>query len=136
VGPAFDVCFSLVFVKDAVRAALLAAEREVAPGSVYFVSDGAAHTGEELSRVVAALVGRKAAGLKVPRWTVRAAAAVNDVLSPGGSILSRDKARELAHPWWVCSPAKAQAELGFAAEYDLVHGLGETFEWYRREGWL
>ncbi|MEO0085664.1 MAG: NAD-dependent epimerase/dehydratase family protein [candidate division WOR-3 bacterium] len=127
---------SLVYVADATRAALLAAEAEVASASVYFVSDGSCHTCDELCRAAERVLDRKVRRVKVPRWLVRLAGRLNEWLSREGSMLNSDKARELACPYWVCSPGRAKVELGFEPEFELERGLRLTLDWYRQEGWL
>jgi nucleoside-diphosphate-sugar epimerase len=127
---------SLVYVKDAVRAAALAVERATGSGAVYFVSDGECHDFDTLARTAARLMGRRTVAVRLPRWALRVAAAGSEWLSREGSILNRDKARELVHDCWVCDPARAGAELGFVAEYSLEQGLTETIRWYEEHGWL
>ncbi|HDQ99613.1 MAG TPA: NAD-dependent epimerase/dehydratase family protein [candidate division WOR-3 bacterium] len=127
---------SLVYVKDAVRAAVLAAERGSGSGRVYFVSDGECHDFDALARTAARLMGRRTVRVRPPRWALRPAAAAAQWLSREGSILNRDKARELAHDCWVCDPARARAELGFVPGYSLEQGLSETVRWYEENGWL
>lgn len=136
VRPDFGGTFSVVYVKDAVRAAVMAAESDVASGSVFFVSDGQTHGYDEMGKLAAQLLGRSTVRVKVPEWALQAAAAVSEWLNREGSILNRDKARELAQECWVCSPEKARQEFGFAPEYDLERGMKETVQWYRKQGWL
>jgi len=128
--------FSLVFVSDAVRAAVLAAGVRSPSAAVYFVSDGGCYTNDELCRTAERVLGRRVRCVRVPRWLTRLAGTVNDWLSREGSMLNSDKARELEHQCWVCSNERAKAELGFEPEFELERGLRLTFDWYRREGWL
>lgn len=127
--------FSVVYVKDAARAAVLAAQSDVAAGSVYLVSDGAERTAAQFAELGERVLGHRVVRVKVPGWFVFAVATVTEWLHPGGSYVNRDKARELVHDCWVCSPDKARAELGFAAEYTLERGLTETLEWCKEKGW-
>jgi nucleoside-diphosphate-sugar epimerase len=52
------------------------------------------------------------------------------------SIFSRDKARELLAPGWLCETEAARRDLGFEAAIPLERGLAETAVWYREHGWL
>jgi len=61
---------------------------------------------------------------------------VSEWFNREGSILNRDKARELSQGCWVCSPQKARDELGFEPEYDLERGMSETIRWYQERSWL
>jgi nucleoside-diphosphate-sugar epimerase len=134
--PVFGGTFSTVHVQDAARAALLAAERTVPSGSVYFISDGNCYTYDHVAEVVDRSLGIRPVRLKMPAWLVRAAGWVSESLSRDGSIFNRDKARELSQPCWVCAPDKARAELGYQPEYNLERGMGETIKWYQEQGWL
>jgi nucleoside-diphosphate-sugar epimerase len=50
--------------------------------------------------------------------------------------LTLDKARgSLASGWW-CDDAKARADLGWSAEFDLERGLEDTIRWLRDHGHL
>lgn len=127
--------FSVVYVKDAARAALLAAQRDVEAGSVYLVSDGAERTAAQFAELGERVLGHRVVRIKVPGWFVFTVATVTQWLNPGGSYVNRDKARELVHDCWVCCPDKARAELGFEPEYTLERGLTETLEWCKEKGW-
>jgi nucleoside-diphosphate-sugar epimerase len=136
VMPLFGGSFSLIYVADAVRAALLAAERTVESGSVYFVSDGNCYTVSDVAAVAEQLLGKRAWKVRLPSWLLCGAAAVSEWLNREGTIFNRDKARELVQSCWVCSLERARAELGFEPEYDLERGLAMTLDWYRESGWL
>lgn len=128
--------FSAIFVADAVKAALLAAERDVESGSIYHVSDGRSHTWEELAGIAEQLSGRRLIKVRVPSWFLLAVAGLSELFGSGDSIFNSDKARELMQTCWACSIDRARAELGFEPEFDLVAGLAVTLDWYRRAGWL
>lgn len=136
VRPVLPGTFSAVHVSDAVRAALLAATGDVPSGSVYFISDGGCHDHRELGRLVGELLGRRGIGVPVPKWALRAGARVSEWFRREGAIFNRDKARELVQESWVCSPARAESELGFRPEYDLERGMRMTIDWYRERNWL
>ncbi|MFO7638073.1 MAG: NAD-dependent epimerase/dehydratase family protein [bacterium] len=127
---------SLIYVKDAVRAAVLAAERAREPGVVYYLSDGESHEFEEVARLAARLMGRRTVRVRLPGWVLSAAAGVSEWLSREGSIINRDKARELAQDCWLCDPGRARRELGFVPEYPLERGMVETIRWYEEHEWL
>jgi len=134
--PDFGGTVSMLYVKDAVRAALLVAGSDVPSGSVYFVSDGCSHSYDEMGRAAAEFLGRRPVRLKIPRRALRAAARVSEWFSREGSILNRDKATELTQGCWVCSHAKAGKEFGYEPEYSFRDGIGETVRWYQERGWL
>lgn len=132
----FGRCVSLIYVKDAVRAAVLAAERAPTAGAMYYLSDRECHRVEELTRKAARIMDRRTVRVRLPGWTLRAAAGVGEWLNREGSIINRDKARELTRDYWVCDSELARTELGFVPEYPLEIGLKETIRWYEEHQWL
>lgn len=135
-APVFGRTFSAVHVADAVKAALLAVEADVASGSVYYVSDGRCYCQDEMLEIAERQLGRRALRIRIPAWALRFAGRVSEWLSCEGSIFNRDKARELVQECWVCGADKARAELGFEPQYGLEAGLAETVEWYKERKWL
>ena len=134
--PVFGKAFSAVYVKDAARAAVLAAEKDVPPASVYYISDGKCYFYKDVAELFAGLLGRKPLAVTLPSWLVCAAGWLSEVLSPDGSVFNLDKAKELTQQCWVCRPDKAGRELGFAPAYDLQSGMTETVKWYQEQSWL
>jgi nucleoside-diphosphate-sugar epimerase len=134
--PVLGKAFSAVYVKDAVRAAVLAAEKDVPSASVYYISDGNCYNYEGVADLFENLLGKRPLAVTVPSWLVRAAGWLSETLSSGGSVFNADKAKELTQPCWVCRPERAGRELGFAPAYDLQSGMTETVKWYQEQSWL
>ncbi|MEO0077954.1 MAG: NAD(P)-dependent oxidoreductase [candidate division WOR-3 bacterium] len=134
--PVFGGTFSTIYVGDAVRAAVLAAERNVPSGAVYYVTDGQCYTFNDMAGVLASVFGRRPILVRLPRWFVHAAAWLSEKTARNGSIFNPDKARELTQQCWVASSDKARTELGFVPEYDLKTGMCKTIQWYEEMNWL
>lgn len=134
--PVLNGVFSVIHVEDAVGAAVLAAGSDVESGSMFYVSDGCSHTYDELTGIAARALGRRTMRVRVPRGALAAAGRLSEWLSRDGSILSRDKAKEMAQDCWVCSSARARLEFGFVPRYTLERGLTETVAWYIERKWL
>jgi len=106
----------------------------------YSIAGDEQPTFAELGRLVGEAVGRRR--IRVIRfpsplvWPIVSCAELTARLRGRAPLVSRDKAREALAGDWTCSPAKAIAELGFAARARLAEYLRETAAWYRREGWL
>jgi hypothetical protein len=47
-----------------------------------------------------------------------------------------DKARELLAGDWLCDPGPMRRDLALPQPSRLEDGLRNTWEWYRKEGWL
>ena len=131
---------SLVFSRDAVRAALLAGRAELPSGAVFNVAHPEPRGWEDIGRLAAHLLGRRPVPLPVPYWAARAAAAASEGLArlTGGglALLNADKVRQMRPDAWVADTGKARRELGFEAAYALERGLGDTIAWYLEKGLL
>ena len=138
-GVGSDRALSLVFVEDLVLGLIAAAESDTAVGETYFVTHRDPLTTRQLADELATIYGRRGLTVPVPDLLVKVAAAAGEtMLRPLGRTptLSRDKAREITQPGWVCSPDKARDQLGFEAETAHRDGLTATADWYREVGWL
>ena len=92
-----------------------------------------------LYRLAGQALGIKPLLVPVPRPLLMMVGAVNEAvaaLTGRAPMLSRGKARELAHPDWVASSPHI-CELGsWRARIDLAEGLAQTLAWYQARGWL
>jgi nucleoside-diphosphate-sugar epimerase len=52
------------------------------------------------------------------------------------TILTTDKANEFFQPAWTGDPRPLVRDAGWSATHDLRSGLADTYQWYRRAGWL
>jgi nucleoside-diphosphate-sugar epimerase len=130
---------SVIYVEDLVRGLIAAGGAEAALGQTYFLAHHQPITTRQLANQIAAITGSRGLTIPVPDVAVKGAAAVSEIiLRPFGKAptLSVDKARELTQSGWVCSAAKAEAELGFVASTGHADGLAATTKWYREAGWL
>ncbi len=126
---------TLVFERDAVAAAILAAEHPLAAGRVYNVSDGSVHSLREIIAAICAALGRRPPRLFVPLPAARLAAAVLDTTMaatrrPPRLVSAVDKFVESA----AVRADRIQQELGFHPRYDLGRGWKETIGLYSNVG--
>ncbi len=130
---------SVCFVKDAVRAILLAAGSGIPGGEVFNIASARASSWEEIGRTTARILGCQFVCVRLPVWTAFLASAASEGIgrlsgSPGPVNLGKFK--EMKPDGWVVDVRKARDLLGFEAAYSLEEGLKETLEWYRGRGWL
>ena len=114
---------TLVYVRDAVRAAVLAAEHPAAPGETFNVTDGSVHTLREILDAICQALGRGPVRLMLPAGPTLSAARFVEAAS---SILGRqlpvaDAVEKLVEEVAVRGE-KARARLGFLAETNLPTG--------------
>ncbi len=128
----------LVHAADLARAVALAATAIQARG-VYHIAEPRAYLWDEVGRLIARAVDRRTRLVRVPAALIMAGGALTEAagkLIGKPSIFSRDKAREVLAPGWLCETEAARNALGFQAEIPLDRGLMETAQWYRAHGWL
>jgi nucleoside-diphosphate-sugar epimerase len=125
---------SMIHVRDAVQALLLAGQRREASGRVYIATDGGVYSTREIYESIYAALRKP-----VPRWTIpvgvfKFGAWVGDML---GRItgkcfpLNDDVIDKLfGSAWYSCD--KIKKELGYRPRYTLKTALPELAEEYRR----
>ena len=127
------------YVEDLAEALLLAGERTVPSGSVYFVAEDRVYSTTEFHRALQMTGGIQARVVKVPVWmgyTIGALSEAAGALRGKPTIMSRQKVREAVQRFWTCDLAKAKEELGFSARVPLEQGLERTWKWYREQKWI
>lgn len=131
---------SLVHVEDLVRGIVMAAESPVGAGETYFITSPKGYSWEELSGIASKELGvntiRK---ISLPKSLIRIFGHIAGLISTitgRSGFLNPDKVNEMVRDYWVCSPQKAEKELGFAASIPLEEGMRTTIAWYREKGWL
>lgn len=125
---------TFVYVKDLVDAVFLAIDREVSRRA-YFVTDGKVYTSHDFGRIVREKLGNPfVCRITVPLWLGRIAALLCDGaarLTRRTFTLNSDKFRILSQRNWTCDIEPLKRELGYAPQYDLWRGIGETIHKYR-----
>jgi UDP-glucose 4-epimerase len=129
---------TLIYDRDAARAALLAARHPAAAGKIYNVTDGQYHSVEEIIRVICTSLGRNVPRVRLPVAPARRAVGILEDLArttgiklPIGRTTIDKYMEDLA-----VSGERIQRELGFQAEFDLVRGWAETILERRQAGKL
>lgn len=130
---------SWVYAPDLADGMIAAAEADRPSGATYFLAAPEGIRAEDLGRAVARAVGTWSVPVRIPdaitAMLAWGADAGNRLMGRQG-IFNPEKAREIAQKAWVCDVARARADLGVACETPLDRALGETAEWYRKQGML
>jgi dihydroflavonol-4-reductase len=131
---------SLVYVRDAVRAVLLAGKAALPSGDIFNVADPKPCGWEDIGRIAAGLLGKKPVSLHIPLWAAYVASAASEgvgrLVGGGNSIFTVNKVRQMEPDAWVADTRKARRDLGFETVFTLEQGLGETIAWYLWKGLL
>lgn len=128
--------FSIVFIKDVVRAAILCLEKDVKSGEIFFVSDGNCYTFDDIAKIAEQLMGVRTLRFRVPKPILSIYTFLLTKFSKGQSIINQDKIKELTQRCWICNINKIKNELGFNPQFGLAEGLKLTIGWYKERRWL
>ena len=132
--------FSMIHVDELIRGIVLALDSERAAGEDYFITSPQGYAWDEVIDAARPELGfRRLVRIDLPKPLVFGLGAVLGGvarLTGRPALINRDKANELVQDYWVCSPEKAEHELGFRASIPLGEGVVETLRWYRQQGWL
>lgn len=115
---------TLVHVDDVCRAALLAATHPLAPGQVFNVTDGRTHTLNEIVGAMCMALGRSYPRYHIPESSVRFVLRGWKFIETCAHCrlpLGSDAVAKLLEDAAV-EGEKIRTMLGFAPQYDLVHG--------------
>ena len=138
---------SLIHVADLVEGLLLAAEKgerlhpKGPPGQgVYFMAMDDHPTYAELGQAIATALGKKRVTIvRLPGPLVQGIGLCGDAMSwirRRPAWINSDKMTEALAGSWMCSSAKARADLGWYPAATLADRLRETAQGYRQAGWL
>jgi nucleoside-diphosphate-sugar epimerase len=132
--------FSMIHVDELIRGIVLALDSERAAGEDYFITSPRGYAWDEVIEAARPALGfRRLVRINLPKPLVFGLGAVLGAvarLTGRPALINRDKANELVQDYWVCSPEKAERELGFRASIPLGEGVAETLRWYRQQGLL
>lgn len=128
----------LVHARD-VAACVTGALARGARGETFFVAHPEVLDYRLIAETLASLRSPRARLLPVPAPLIRAAgslAGLASLLSDGPPVFNREKAEEMLHDGWLCDVTATQEALGFPLRTPFSEGARETWDWYRREGWI
>jgi len=132
--------FSMIHVDELIGGIVLALDSERASGEDYFITSPRGYSWDEVIEAARPVLGfRRLVRIDLPKPLVFGLGAVLGAvacLTGRPALINSDKANELVQDYWVCSPEKAEQELGFRASIPLSEGVVGTLRWYRQQGWL
>ncbi len=118
---------TLIYERDAVRAAILSGQHPEAAGRIYNVSDGANHTLHEITAAICAAMDRRPPQLYIPVGLAHLVARTADyALRLGGGMPRLTAAVDKFTETVAVKAERIRQELGFHPEYDLKRGWEET----------
>ncbi|MFQ5796769.1 MAG: NAD-dependent epimerase/dehydratase family protein, partial [Candidatus Bipolaricaulia bacterium] len=104
---------NLVYVKDLVEAAILAAESPNTLGRTYFITDGQIYAWSQMAAEIASALNRHPAQITVPLFWVKVAAWLAEgygKLRGRPMLLNRQKVNDYYQSFFICDGSKAEKE--------------------------
>ncbi|UVI40498.1 NAD-dependent epimerase/dehydratase family protein [Qipengyuania spongiae] len=131
---------SLIHVEDLARllVALAGAGPEIS-GTTLEPDDGRSggYAHRDLAQLIGQAVGRRRVfAPHLPKALLMAAARADRLVRGRKAKLTPDRAGYMAHPDWVCDPAKAPPAAFWTPRLEGGEGMAATAAWYREQGWL
>jgi len=130
---------SMLYIEDLIKAFLLTLQSDHC-GLVELEDGYGGYTWQEFNQTLSELFEiTSPKTLHLPHGVYWAASQMGDLISSfSGKTLWLNSRRypSLIQNSWLCSCAKAQAELGFTPSVSLKSGLSQTLAWYKKEAWL
>lgn len=128
----------LVHVDDLCRGIFMSLTYETNSNEIYFIADRDVYSMKELINILQEVIGKNAMPVYIPSALFKLIAYVVQFFSKLLGItpmLSVEKAKELLASWEM-SVRKANMDFGFESEIKFFDGARDTFEWYKKEGWI
>ncbi len=130
---------SLIHAVDLVDGFYKAATSEKAKGEIYFISSEKFYSWDEINKITAEVLGKKAIRIKVPHFAVYTLAAIAQffsMFSSKAATLNLEKAKDLTQHAWICDTSKAIRDFGYRQNISIEEGIRRTCKWYKEMGWI
>jgi nucleoside-diphosphate-sugar epimerase len=130
---------SLIYVTDLVEGIYLSSISEKAIGQIYFVSSEKFYTWNEINKITADVLGKKALVVKVPHFLVYTIAAIAQffaIFSKNAATLNIEKAKDITQQYWICDTSKAIKDFGYRQNISAEEGIKRTITWYKKMKWI
>lgn len=128
---------NLIFIEDLVQAIMQLVKVDKFNNQIYFINDGVEYELHDILDRIALILNKKVRRICIPKPIAMLYGLANDVFLPAQKrVVWRDKVRELAQRYWLCSNKKISEEYGFQARYTLDQALRKTIKWYEKQGLL
>ena len=128
---------NFIYVKDLVSLMIRIVEAGKFYNRIYFINDGNCYSYTEVLNAIEAILHKRNVRIYAPKSFALFIGLMNDIfLHEKKRLIWRDKIRELAAEYWLCSNESCIEEFNFAPQYSLKDGMKETINWYKKHGYL
>jgi nucleoside-diphosphate-sugar epimerase len=105
---------NLIYVQDLVDLIVKIIDNDHFANNIYFVTDGQYYSVQALLEKITSILHKKNIKIRVPAFLAMFIGLLNDVfVSPDKKLVTRDKIRELACQYWMCSSERVVKTMEF-----------------------
>lgn len=130
---------NFIYIDDLVRAIILSATHENAPGKIFFVHDGRSSSWKIMNKILAAELNGRAITVPVLLQVLHFICLISGSISRfrgKPSYMNPDKWLEIKQSGWLCSSSSIETELGFSTDRKLSEAVALTANWYRKNKFI
>ncbi|MFO7524514.1 MAG: NAD(P)-dependent oxidoreductase [Ignavibacteriaceae bacterium] len=130
---------NLIYATDLADGIIASSLNQTAEDQVYFLGSEDSYPNEIIGETIASILHKNAINLHIPHCMVFAICGIEELM---GKIFNKNvflniqKAREITQSKWTCSIEKAKRDFNFIPKISLYEGFLNTFNWYKRMGWM
>jgi nucleoside-diphosphate-sugar epimerase len=128
---------SVCYGPDTARAVANLIENPPPGDGIFCLDDGMIHSWKSLATTIARVMGKRPRFLPLRDPMMYSTAFVKQIwaqLRRRPEIFTLNKMREMRQPRWVCGYSELQKATGWKPTTPIETGMGETYQFYRREG--
>ena len=130
---------NLIYVSDLADGIIDSSLSDTAENQIYFLGSEVSYPNEIIGETIAAILKKKSINLHIPHCMVYLICGVEEIIGKvfnKNVFLNIQKAREITQSKWTCSIEKAKSDFNFNPGVSLYDGFLNTFNWYKRMGWM
>ncbi len=131
---------SLIHSDDLARGMIEAAESRNTIGKTYFISSDVFYSWHQVYEIIKKELNKKyTLNLRLPHFLILAAGSISGALGKFSSkppVFNYEKGIDFTQKYWICSTASARKDFGYTQQIPLEHGIHDTVQWYKANGWL
>jgi len=130
---------NITYVTDIAEGVVSAGLSDNTAGKTYFLGDDTIYSWEDLAKILINTVNPKAKVKKLPKAAFFLSAIIEELkakTSKNPAVVSFDKLKELGQKYWLFSTVSAKNDFGYSPKIPLEKGIGITYQWYLKKGWL
>lgn len=130
---------NLIYVNDLADGIIESSMNKSAEDQIYFLGSEYSYPNEIIGETISTILHKKAINIHIPHCMVYTICGIEELI---GKILKKNvflniqKAKEITQSKWTCSIEKAKRDFNFLPTTNLYDGFLNTFNWYKKMGWL